>query len=316
MYRQAIPFLISLLTLAAPAITTAQNTDDTTDVSDLESMLEQEGTIPKKAYTTATFKTTRIANGHSIENTAKGVLDFRISHRFGQLDEGIKNFFGLDNAVTRIGADYGVTDWLMVGLGRSTHLRDYDGFAKVKILRQTDDNTMPVSLNYLGSISIQDNDVTIPEGSDYPFSNRVAYVNQLLVARKFSNWLSLQIMPTHIHYNFVQYRNEPNDVLAIGLGGRIKLSNRIAFTGEYYYLLPDNKLRETRNSLTLGFDIETGGHVFQLMFTNSTGINERTAIGQTTGRWDKGDIHFGFNISRIFTIVRPKEFKNSRNKIW
>src|SRR5690606_17638 len=124
-------------------------------------------------------------------------------------------------------------------------------------------DAMPVSLSYMGAVSAQDVKIMEPPaGSDYPFSNRVAYVNQLLVARKFSNWLSLQLMPTHLHYNFVQYRSDPNDLFAIGLGGRIKLSNRISFTGEYY-IMAGNRLEGTRNALTLGFDIETGGHVFQ-----------------------------------------------------
>ncbi|WP_157976982.1 DUF5777 family beta-barrel protein [Taibaiella helva] len=317
MKRTTTLFSLLLLLQLFPQVVQAQEKDTTAhDGDDLMAMLADEPGAAKKEYTIATFKTTRIANGHSIENVGKGILDLRINHRFGQLNAGVKEFFGLDNATTRIGLDYGITDWLMVGIGRSTFMKDVDGFVKVKLLRQTENNGMPVSVSYMGAVSAQDVKLLEqPEGADYPFSNRVAYVNQLLIARKFSNWLSLQLMPTHVHYNFVQFRDEPNDVFAMGVGGRIKLTNRIAFTGEYYMLLGD-KMRNTRNSLTLGFDIETGGHVFQLMFTNSTGITERTVIGQTTGRWEKGDIHFGFNISRIFTIVRPKEFRNTRNKIW
>lgn len=296
----------------------AQETDSVSrnaEGDDLMAMLDGQKS-EKTEYTASTFKTTRIANGHSIENVGKGILDFRINHRFGQISDGAKEFFGLDNATTRIGFDYGVTDWLMVGIGRSTYMKDVDGFVKIKLLRQKENNSMPVSVSYMGAASIQDVKlVEPPAGSDYPFSNRVAYINQVLIARKFANWLSLQLMPTHLHYNFVRYNDEPNDVLALGLGGRIKLSNRISLTGEYYMVMGD-KMRDTHNSLTLGFDIETGGHVFQLMFTNSTGITERSVIGQTTGLWDKGNIHFGFNISRVFTIVRPKEFKNTRNKIW
>lgn len=311
--------ILSLLLLNMASLgVRAQDTDTAahnTDGEDLMAMLDDKGDS-KSEYTTATFKTTRIANGHSIENVGKGILDFRINHRFGQVNDGVKEFFGLDNASTRIGFDYGITDWLMIGIGRSTYMKDVDGFLKVKILHQKEDNSMPVSVSYMGAVSAQDVKlVENPAGSDYPFSNRVAYVNQLLIARKFANWLSLQLMPTHLHYNFVRYNDEPNDVFAVGLGGRLKLSNRISLTGEYYMVMGD-KMRDTRNSLTLGFDIETGGHVFQLMFTNSTGITERSVIGQTTGRWDKGNIHFGFNISRVFTIVRPKEFKNTRNKIW
>lgn len=295
----------------------AQN-KELSPADDMMSLLEQEdaNAKPKRIYTIATFKSTRIANGHSIENTAKGVLDFRISHRFGPLNSGVDEFFGLDGANTRLGLDYGITDWLMVSGGRSSYFKEYDAFVKVKILRQTDGHEMPFSLSYTGAISAQANKVRMPEGQKYFFSNRLAYMNQLIIAKKFTNAFSLQVTPTHLHYNLVDFKDEPNNILALGAGGRLKLTNRISLTAEYFYVLPDNKLKGTSNPLTLGFDIETGGHVFQLFFSNATAITERNAIGKTIGTWDNGDIHFGFNISRVFTIVRPKEFKNSRNKIW
>lgn len=278
-----------------------------------------------KQYTIATFPTSRIANGHSIENTAKGVLDFRVSHRFGFLNQGVKDFFGLDNATTSIGFDYGITDWLMVGIQRSSYLKEYNGFFKAKLLRQRDDGGMPVSVSYLGGISILGNDkpATIPDSVEYYFTNRMAFVNQLLIARKINSWLSVQLMPTHVHYNLVTYTGDPNDVIAIGIGGRIKLTKRIALTGEYFYQIPstqrhddNDRTKYTTNALTLGVDIETGGHVFQLLFTNAPSLTERTVVGQTNGDWLKGDIHFGFNISRVFTIVKPKGFEAGRNKIW
>lgn len=256
----------------------------------------------------ATFKTTRIANGHSIENTKKGVLDFRINHRFGAINEGLKEFFGLDNAVTRIAFDYGLSDILSIGIGRSTHLKEYDGYLKLRILKQNTAGSMPLSLSYMGSASVISQRLLAPQGYEYLFSYRMAYINQLILARKFSNAISVQLMPTHIHYNFVDFRDEPNDLLAIGIGGRIKLTNRVSFTGEYYPIV-GRKLRNTKNALTLGVDIETGGHVFQLMVSNSTGVTERSVIGQTYDSWSKGQLHFGFNISRVFTIVKPKEFR-------
>jgi hypothetical protein len=300
------------------------STHDTADTADAESsdnlmkMLDEPGaeTAGKREYVTAIFKATRLINGHSIENLGMGVLDFRISHRFNTLNTGIQDFFGLDGATTRLGFDYGVTNWLMVGIGRSSFEKEYDGFIKAKILRQTTDNRIPFSLSYLGSAMIKTVDVTVPAGTEYYTSNRMAYANQLIIARKFSESFSLQLMPTHVHYNLVKYRDDPNEVLAIGIGGRLKLSRRISLNGEWYYRLPGSIPRDTRNSLAIGFDIETGGHVFQLHFTNSTGMTERTFVGQTTGDWADGDIRFGFNISRVFTIVRPKAFKNSRNKIY
>lgn len=301
----------------------AQGNDTKSGDDDLMAMLENEVAGPAREYTTATFKTTRIANGHSIENTAKGVLDFRVNHRFGLINSGLKDFFGLDGATTRIGFDYGITDWLMVGFGRSSFMKEYDGFAKVRILRQGENGGMPFSLSYMGAVSVLTNEVNLPDTLEYFFSNRLAYVNQILIARKFSNALSLQLMPTHVHYNLVNYKNEPNDVIALGIGGRLKLSNRISLTAEYYYQFEETKRfvegqpgTMTRNPLTIGLDIETGGHVFQLLFSNSTAISERNLVGQTVNDWGKGDIHFGFNISRVFTIVKPKGFENSRNKIW
>lgn len=317
--RKSTILLCSLL--LCNVISSAQaggNTDAAAEEEseDLMALLEEAAGKPKKEYTIATFKTTRIANAHSIENLGKGILDFRVNHRFGRVNDGAKEFFGLDNATTRIGFDYGITNWLMIGIGRSSFMKEYDGFIKMRLLRQKDNGGTPLSISYLGAMSVQSMEVSVPAGTEYYFTNRLAYLNQLLIARKFSNWLSLQLMPTHLHYNLVDYRTEKNDVLAIGLGGRIKVSKRIALTGEYYYVPDDFKRRGSKNSLTFGMDIETGGHIFQLMFSNSTGVSERAVIGQTTGLWDKGDIHFGFNISRIFTIVKPKEFEGSRNKIW
>lgn len=292
---------------------------DTNEGDDLMAMLDEEvAAAPGKPdYVTATFKATRVVNGHSVENMGKGVMDFRITHRFGNVNQGIGDLFGLDQAFTRIGFDYGITDWLMVGIGRSSFLKEYDGFAKVKLLRQrTRGGGMPVSVSYAGGLSIRTDEVTMPEGQEFYLSNRMAYSNQLLVARKFGDRLSLQVMPTHIHYNLVPQRDDPNDLLAVGIGGRIKLNRRFTLNAEWYYRLNADEFEGTRNPLSIGVDIETGGHVFQLHFTNSTGTTERAFVGQTTGNWADGDIRFGFNISRVFTIVRPKEMRGSRNSIY
>lgn len=294
-------------------IDTSKINDDDND--DLMSMLDD---MPeKKRYVSATFKTTRVVTAHSVENTGKGVLDFRVNHRFGAINNGVSTFFGLDDANTRIGFDYGITDWLMVGFGRNTFQKEYDGFFKAKLIRQAEKDGSPITLSYLGAMSVQSMPApTLPPGQEYLFSNRLYYVNQILVARKFNQWLSLQLTPTHIHYNLVPTVAEPNDLIAVGLGGRIKISNRVTLNGEYYFRVPGTELNSYRNVLSVGVDIETGGHVFQLMLSNSRAMTERALIGQTPGNWGNGDIHFGFNISRVFTIVRPKGFENSRNKIW
>lgn len=298
-------------------VETVDNSDE--EETSLLDLLEDD-TPPKVQYASATFKTTRVITGHSIENTGKGVLDFRVNHRFGALNSGLSTFFGLDDANTRIAFDYGITNWLSVGAGRNSFMKEYDGFVKTKLLRQREDDKIPFSLSYVGAMSVQSLPAPqLPAGQEYHFSNRLYYVNQLLIARKFNKWLSVQLTPTHIHYNLVPTIPEPNDLVAIGVGMRVKATSRLTINGEYYYRIPTTTQNGYYNVLSIGVDIETGGHVFQLMLSNSRAMTERAYIGQTQGQWlfDKsGTIHLGFNISRVFTIVRPKGFENSRNKIY
>ena len=281
----------------------AQNTTDTTDLMD---RLEIETTNSTTDYAAATFKSSRLINGHTIETLGKSVLDVKISHRFGTLNNGAYQLFGLDNATMRMGLDYGITNTLMVGIGRSTYQKTFDAFFKVKILRQsTGKKKMPVTVSYVPTFAIR----TLDWGDSsqkYRFSSRVSYTHQLIIARKFSEALSLQIMPTFIHRNLSPLIAEPNDLLAIGIGGRQKLTKRTSFNVEYYYMLPGYKIKGTTNSLSVGFDIETGGHVFQLHFTNTRAMTEKNFISETTGKWQKGDILFGFNISRVFNIGKKK----------
>lgn len=284
---------------------------------DLMSMIEDDAE-KKKEFTTATFKTSRLINGHSIENAAPGVLDLKISHRFGFINKGAYELFGLDQATMRIGLDYGISQRLMVGLGRSTYQKQYDAFYKFKLLRQSSGGkgSSPVSVSAMSSVMLNSLKWSDPNRKNY-YSSRLAFAHQLLVARKFSESLSLQIMPSFVHYNLVPTYAEPNDIFALGAGGRIKLSKRVSFNAEYYHILPiaiegyGYRLSGTKNSLAIGFDIETGGHVFQLHFTNSTGMTEKTFITETVGDFFKGDIHFGFNVSRVFTIRDPRKKKSS-----
>lgn len=290
-------FLLYLFTVASP--TFAQDS-----TISLLSILEKEMEQSKDAtiYTTATFKTTRLINGHSVENVGKGVLDVKVSHRFGNVSDGLYELFGLDKASMRAGFDYGITKNIMAGVGRSTFQKTYDGFIKVKILQQSrGKKNMPITLSYVPTIALKTIHYEDPK-IDNHFRSRLSYSHQLIVGRKFSDKTSLQLMPVFIHQNLVTLASESNDIFAIGIGGRQKITKRISFNAEYYYVLPGTKLNGTSNSLSVGFDIETGGHVFQLHFTNSQGMNERTFIADTKGRWDKGDIYFGFNISRVFTI--------------
>ncbi len=275
------------------------------DASDLMNQMENDAKKEdqkKTEYTTATFKTTRLIDGHSTENVGRHVLDVRISHRFGALNSGAYNLFGLDNASMKMDFDYGITKRLMVGVGRNSFQKTYDAFFKYKILRQsTGHKKMPITLSYVPTIALKTLKWDNPNQKNY-FSSRLFYTHQLIIGRKFSEGTSLQIMPTFIHRNIANLVSDPNDIWAIGIGGRQKLTKRISINGEYYYQIPGYKLPNTTNCLSLGFDIETGGHVFQLHFTNSTGMSERNFISETTGKWGKGDVLFGFNISRVFNI--------------
>ena len=273
---------------------------------DLMKMLDNE-TKDQTTFTTATFKGTRLINGQTIETVGRNHLNFWISHRFGAINSGfIENFFGLDEARIRLGLEYGITDKLTVGIGRSSQEKMYDFYGKYKLLRQS--NSMPVTLTLYGSNALS----TVATGSPlesgtvmkyYDNLERMTYTGQILLARKFSERFSLQIMPTILHFNRAETIDTPNNMVALGVGGRMKLSKRISISGEYYYAdfnRPANS--NYYNSLALGFDIETGGHVFQLHFTNSRGMIERQFIAQTTKQWSDGGIFYGFNIARSFSL--------------
>jgi hypothetical protein len=292
----ALLFFSKLLIHAQPGDSLQLKTGD----EDLLSLL---GGEEEQTYTTATFKTTRIINLQSVENAAAGVMDFRISHRFGFINSGAYDLFGLDQALMRFGLEYGVTDRLMVGAGRSNVNKAYDSFLKYKILRQgSGKHNIPISLSYFASAVCNTVRWTDPSRDNY-FSSRMQYTHQLLIARKFNNDLSLQLTPTLVHKNLVPTLQDKNDILAMGFGGRYKLTQRFSVNGEYIYVLPNQITSTFYNSLSLGVDIETGGHVFQLHLTNSTSMLEPGFITESVGQWKNGGIHFGFNVSRVFTVV-------------
>lgn len=276
---------------------------------DLLDLLGEDSTI---VYTNASFKTTRVINSHSLENTAHGVLDFKIGHRFGFVNQGPSEAFGLDQATIRLGLDYGLTDRIMIGIGRSSYQKTVDGFVKYKLLRQCDQGChTPLTVALVASSSMTTLEASkVPwfgEGTDY-FTNRLAYSFQAIIGRKFNESFSFQIMPGVVHRNLVKLKDDPNDLMNVGFAGRYKLTKRLALNAEYFYVLPDQGDRTGfYNSLAVGFDIETGGHVFQLHFTNSTGMYERAFIAENEGDFFNGDIHFGFNISRVFTLHDPKK---------
>jgi hypothetical protein len=302
LYKNITVFCFIGLILINPL--TAQHPKDSTD---LMAKLEQESAAENGTnYTTATFKTTRLVDGHTIETLGKGVLDLRFSHRFGTINDGAYDFFGLDNATTRIGIDYGISKSLMVGIGRSDFQKTFDAFLKIKLLRQSTGNrNMPVTVSYVPTIAVRTLRWDDPSRKNF-FSSRLSYTHQLIIARKFSENTSLQLMPTFVHRNLAALVTDPNDIWAIGIGGRQKITKRVSFNVEYYHQIPPYKTEGTSNALSMGFDIETGGHVFQLHFTNSRAMTEKNFISETSGKWEKGDIFFGFNISRVFNIGKHK----------
>ncbi len=267
---------------------------------DLLDLIEDKN--PKKEPVTATFKTTRLVTGHSIEMGHGGVFDMKIEHRFGPLNGGVYELFGLDQSNIRFGGDFGITNRISIGAGRSSFGKVYDGFIKVKVLQQKEKG-FPITVTALQSVAISSLKWQGPSPYN-TFSSRLYYCTQIMIARKFSEGLSIQITPTLVHRNLVASIADQNDVWAIGIGFRQKLTKRVSLNAEYFYLLPGKTADDFYNSLAIGFDIETGGHVFQLQFTNSRQMIEKGFITETDESWLKGGIRFGFNISRVFNVYR------------
>ena len=262
---------------------------------------------PKKERIKYAFKSPRVINAHSMEFLNPGTMDFRILHRFGQLNKGYENFFGLDQASMRMGFDFGILHNLMGGIGRSTYKKELDAYFKyAPIMQSTGPWSSPVTVAMVSGITMDGMPWADPARKNF-FTSRLAYYFQLIVGRKFSEGFSLQLSPTMVHRNIVPLETDPNNIYALGVGGRMKLSKRIALTWDYTHVvigMPDSGYY---HPLSVGFDIETGGHVFQLHFSNSTGMNERAFITETTNQWGKGEIRFGFNLSRVFQIRKGKK---------
>ena len=256
----------------------------------------------EKDYTIATFKGTRIINGHSVETKPAKTLEFIFSHRFGRVNSGLYNMFGLDQAFVRLGLDYGITDNLSVSIGRNSVNKTVDGYAKYKLLRQqSGEKNVPVTITLLEGLAYS----TEPRhnsdlSEDFKNVDRLSYTSQMLIARKFSPEFSLQLMPTFIHKNAVSQVMQKNEQFILGAGGRYKFTKSVAITGEYYHNLSTLSNSPYQDVIGVGLDIETGGHVFQLVFTNAIGLTERAFLTETVDNFFDGDIHFGFNVTRTF----------------
>lgn len=271
--------------------------------SDLLGELEEQ-TPPEKEYVIATFKCTQVVNGQSVAMVAPKSLQFMISHRFGALNGGLYELWGLDHAGIRIGFDYGLNSWLNVALGRSSYQKTYDGHLKAQIMRQySGKGSFPVSIVWVSGMAVKTQHWDDPSRVNY-FTSRLSYFHQLLVARKMNSKLSLQMSPTMVHVNLVPEKTDYNNLYALGLGARYKLGNRISVNAEYFLRAPNldgSKLYDQHyNSFSAGIDLETGGHIFQIFLTNSIPMMTKGFVSETSDTWLDGGIHIGFNITREF----------------
>ena len=292
--------------LIAPLAATSQNMDS------LMNAMSAADEPPQ--FVTATFKTTRLINLHTIEQVKRGELDFRISHRFDDAAGaagGISTLYGFDNVSDiRISFDYGLTDNWSVGFGRSkgAYIRRQivDLNSKLKLVRQKTGGS-PLSLSLYGAAEISTmRSSTDVESTAYYGKNpmhRISYVSQLLLARKFNNNLSVELAPTLVHRNLVHY-TEANTIFAMAAGFRYKFTKRIGVIFDYYHNFRSQDVAATHvPPLGVGIEIETGGHVFHLLFSNNKSLLESQFLTQNADSWLRGQFRFGFNISRVFNIV-------------
>ena len=275
-----------------------------THAQDTSLLKDIEETLPISEKVTGAFKSTRVINAHSVEMLSKRNLDFRILHRFGFVSDGIKQLFGLDAASMRMSFDYGLTDNITVGIGRSTFRKELDAFAKTRLLQQTKGaREIPLSIVIAAGYTVHTEEYF--DGQKPTVADRSAYYVQLVAGRKFNSKFSMQLSPIFVHTNIPFVITDDRKIFAIGGGARYKVSKRTALTLDYHH--PFGKLADNyTDPLSIGVDVETGGHVFQLHFSNATGMNERAYITQTTGNFFKGDMRLGFNLSRMFKVGKKR----------
>jgi Membrane bound beta barrel domain (DUF5777) len=287
------------------ALSAYHNVFAQTDVDSMLTTLAAE-TKPKTEYVTHTFASPRVIMGHAVEMLPAGVLDFRILHRFGTVKNGFSDMFGLDYASMRMSFDYGITKNLTVGVGRSTLKKEYDGFLKYRIKQQAiGEKAFPLSILAVVGMSYFTTPWPDPTIKNYNRS-RLSYYAQAIVGAKLNSKIALQVAPTFVHRNLVDLASDKNDFIAIGIGGKVKVSRSMSVLVDAYPALSGARSGYNKMPLSLGVDIETGGHVFQLHFSNATGMNEKAFITETTQSWGEAQFSFGFNLSRLFTIKKNK----------
>ena len=280
--------LFFLLLLIIPILSFSQD--------DLLDELDDEAVVDKTI--SGTFEALKIINIESTKVAGKGDFYFLIAHRFSSIKNGFDDLFGLDGATIKFSFFYGLTDKLQLGVARSKFRKTYDLNAKYKIAQQVKEG-FPFTITSFSSIGIN----TLLDKDDLPklaFENRLIYLTELLISKKVNDNLSLQIAPIFIHENLVDNTNQDNSQYAIALAGSYQISKSISITGEFVPHLNRASNTDFNDVLGLGIDWQVGGHVFQLMFTNSQPLNDTHYITNATGDWSKGDIFFGFNLYRVF----------------
>ncbi len=298
------PLFIALLSLLIVTPSVAQD--------DLLGMLEEEAAESDNSRVFATFKTMRAVNLHTIEMVKKKTLDFRVTHRFGNIGGasggGVHTLYGFDNIEDmRFSFDYGITEDLQIGVGRSKFNELLDGTVKYRILAQTNSGKMPITLVALAGAAITPKVDVLDQFAKT--AHRVNYFQQIIIARKFGERLSFELLPTHFYQNLAvkdAAGTDENSIFAVGFVGRVKLTQRVAIIADYMYIASDYRRNHPDNlyqdPLGVGVEIETGGHVFHLTLTNASGIIENNYIPLTRDNWADGGFKLGFNISRVFNV--------------
>ncbi|WP_271766426.1 DUF5777 family beta-barrel protein [Aquimarina algiphila] len=281
---------VLILLLAMPCMLFAQ--DDLLD--------ELESDVQEDNYVEAAFKGLKIVNFETTKLVNKRNLFFIVAHRFGSVENGIDDFFGLDQAVTQLKFIYGVTDAINIGIARSSFQKTYGGHIKYRLIRQKKNGFPFTIVGYnLATINTALEEDLLP---NLEFNNRVSYTSQILVSKKITKNLSLELAPSYLHENYVRFDDQDNSQFLVGMGGRYKLTKRFSLNIDYGVHLNRSTTSTFKNPLSIGFDIETGGHVFQLHFTNAQPMFENGFLGQASGDWGDGDFFFGFNLSRVFDL--------------
>ena len=290
--------LLSFLIISSAFTLSAQDIDPM-------ALLQGLAETPKDEPVIATFKATRVINQQTIEVGGTRSLDFRIHHHFGPFNSGAYDFWGIDGGASiRLGLEYSYNGRLQFGLGRTSYEKQIDGFLKYRLLRQTKNGSMPISVTlFSGAYRNGIKGLQISGVDKFKYaSDRLSFVQQIIIARKIDDKLSIQITPTMVHYNLVENLSDQNDAYFLGIAGRYKISNRTAITYEYGAKLLNYSESKYYDSMGIGLDIETGGHVFQMFLTNSFGMTENQTFARTNSAWADRGFRLGFNVSRMFTL--------------